>query len=510
NNQLFYVRDDGRIHAIYETTEDNWADHWLSSTAPTMKFGEETSIGYDVVTENSNEIFYVAYNQRIYRLYYNGTGWSYSSTNSSAKVRRDSELHYGAYGQLFYVDEVNQKIHALYKSGSNWVYSWLNGSSPKVKPGSGFTVIPELNNKIFYIADNNRIYEMYWSNGWKYSITNPSAYVRDDSKLKYGANGQLFYIDLNGIMHAMYKNGSSWTYTWLNGKAPKVKIGAGFELLPEQNNTIYYTDVEGNIIKLYYDWNQEWVFEKIYISQSNSGGAKEYHNLVKAENNLFYVGDSDSKVHRMQYIYEFPFTASSTTTGKSNNWNLRYTDGADVAYKFYIDKPSTIYATTASPQTTIQRSKIELFDINKNSLKYKYIGSPTSDIHLVKYLNKGYYYIVVDGYDQGKFKLSVKENFLKKPLNLAFEDGSKEDVNHTAFDDIRVFPNPANSIINIALPTYKSYVIRLFSIEGGTIKEFKYDGINVEIKCSDLNNGFYIIQAISDEKIYQKKILIAK
>ncbi|MBN1184478.1 MAG: T9SS type A sorting domain-containing protein [Bacteroidales bacterium] len=509
NNQLFYVRDDGIIHAIYEQNNDNWIDTWLTSAAPTMKSGSESSVGFDVVTENNNEIFFAAYNQTIRRLYWNGSGWSNVETNASAKVRPDSELHYGN-GQVMYV-RPDGILSALYKSGSSWTYTWLNGSAPRVKPGSGFALIPEQNNTIFYIAENNRIYHMYYSSGWKCDPTNSSALARSDSKLYYG-NGQIFYVRPDGYLCALYKNGTTWVYDWLNGSAPKVKAGTGFVVLPEQNNTIYYTDVDDNIVKMYYDWNVGWAFEKIYISQSVSGGAKENHNLAYTPNNIFYVGDQDSRVHRLQYTYEVPFSVLGTTIGQVNNWDLPGADGTDVSYKFLVNDQTTIYATTSAPQTTIAYSKIAIYNQNKSLLYYKYIGSPASGNALTATLNAGIYYIVVDGYAPGNFKLIVNDNSMLKSAGNYDNESEVLDIEAINADekdiDLLAFPNPVTTNLNIVLPTDGDYRIDIIDINGRTIRSINTKEQQITIDCTAITNGVYLIRAIGSGAINQKKIVI--
>jgi hypothetical protein len=508
--KIFYVRkSDGMIHHMYKSNKETWVDNWLTPAAPRMKSGTENSIGMDVVPENNDEVFYIAYNRRIYNIYFNGSNWSYRSTNSSAIARNDSELHYGN-GQIFYVDTYG-RLHVMYKSGSSWAYSWLNGNAPKVKPGTGFELIPELNNTIYYVAENNRIYKMYWNNGWKYEVTNSSAYVRSDSKLKYG-NGQIFYIDTYGRLHVIYKNGSSWSYSWLNGNAPKVKSGTGFELLPELNNTIFYVGEDNNIYKMYWTNSDGWLYKQYNLANSNSGGGKSNHNILFLDENIFYIGRNDSKIHRLQHNFEFPFTVSGSTIGKANHWDVKYTDGADVAYKFYVDEPSTVYATTSSSQTTIKKSKIELFDINKNSLEYKYIGSPTSSNKLVKSVGQGYYYIVVDGYDEGNFKLSVNNTSGRLKSTSLEENEFTEVENRKRIEDteLEIYPNPAQNNFNIILPDDSNYRLDIIDIDGKILKTFTNKQGVVSIDCSNLNSGIYLVQASSSQKFYQQKIAITK
>jgi hypothetical protein len=206
--------------------------------------------------------------------------------------------------------------------------------------------------------------------------------------------------------------------------------------------------------------------------------------------------------------FTVPFTVTGTTIGKSNDWDLKYTDGADASYKFSITSSNTIYATTASSKTTIQQSKIEVFDMDKKSIAYKYIGSPSSNNQLIATLGEGIYYIVVDGYDEGDFKLTVSTNTLKSASDgeNEFDNPIIEDIENS----VRVYPNPAQSNINIIFPEDNLYTLKLLNINGKTIKTTKCKGATHSVNCNDITSGVYILQVISEKKIYQQKVLITK
>ncbi|MBK9552019.1 MAG: T9SS type A sorting domain-containing protein [Saprospiraceae bacterium] len=72
--------------------------------------------------------------------------------------------------------------------------------------------------------------------------------------------------------------------------------------------------------------------------------------------------------------------------------------------------------------------------------------------------------------------------------------------NHTSFNNIQIFPNPVNKIINITGLTVPAFV-EVYDINGklliSTIQEWQDSTINVE----HLVNGFYIIK-IHNSKNY--------
>lgn len=520
NGQLFYIRElDSKIHTMYIPTYsgDVWSDDWVHSSA-SLKYGSSTCLGYDVVPENQNEIFYAnAYGGNINRLYWSNNAYILTSTASGYEnVSLNSELNFGN-NQIFYASS-DGTLHMLYQYNGSWRYDWLNSSAPKLKSGTGFVVIPELNNTIYYIGTDSYIYKMYWTpSGWVKENTSTNYYsrARSDSKMRYG-NNQIFYVQYSGKLQVLYKKNGSWTFDWINEHAPNVKAGTGFDLIPEENNTIYYIGEDNNIYKCYWTYTDNWVWEQFNIKNSSSGGAKSNSNVVYQDDQIFYVGANDGKVHRLQHINSVPFSATSTTVNKGNNWDLNYTDGADVAYKFYIPATTTISATTSHSETTIASSKIQIFNNSFNSVAYKYIGSPSSGVSLNTTLSPGYYYIVVDGYDVGNFKLTVDIGGLKSAFIEEDEISFNENINvnntETINDEIIIYPNPVKDKMNIELRSNENseFLFELFDIKGQLLISEKSIGNILSVECSRLQKGIYIAKTTTSSGTYSSKIVLSE
>lgn len=509
--QLFYARDDGYVCATYKLDGNLWNTGKLCTTAPKMKSTTGNSVGIDVVP-GCSDIYYVASNQRIYKIYHNGSSWSWSYTNPSAYARLNSEIHYGN-EQIFYID-INNRLHALYQVNGQWVYDWLNGSAPVVTPGSGFALIPEENNKIFYVArinNNNKIYQIYWNgSGWTYEPTSSSTNIRSDTELHYG-NDQLFYVDNYGRLCALYKSGSSWLYGYLNYSAPKVKTGTGFDLVPEQNNTLYYVGADDNIYKIYWAWNPNgWTFEKINNSFPEITKGKANHDLIFSEDQIFYVSNNDAKVHRLNNNNTIPFSVTGSNVGEQNNWNVSGTDGADVAYKLYLPATTTLTATLCDPYTNFD-TKLEVFNLDGTSTflyndDYSCSYNNTASTLSNKTLSAGCYYLVVDGYNgkTGNYHLSVTKNISKSTSQGNNSSNSntryKYEINELSNrfppnqDIAQIYPNPFTSKLNIKLSEPQYYVLKILNVQGKLIKLIKGTGNNIELELTDIQSGFYIIE----------------
>jgi len=82
-------------------------------------------------------------------------------------------------------------------------------------------------------------------------------------------------------------------------------------------------------------------------------------------------------------------------------------------------------------------------------------------------------------------------------------------------DDIRVYPNPANGIINIDFGNYfhENVVIKVYDLLGNEVKTFDYRGGSTNHLQMDLGcfaNGFYVLHINTGEKSLVKKISLLK
>ena len=68
-----------------------------------------------------------------------------------------------------------------------------------------------------------------------------------------------------------------------------------------------------------------------------------------------------------------------------------------------------------------------------------------------------------------------------------------EDVN-VAKGTLRLYPNPANSVVTLQAWTVLDDV-KVFTIDGQLVKEFETDDTKVKFNVSDLPAGVYIIHA---------------
>ncbi len=84
--------------------------------------------------------------------------------------------------------------------------------------------------------------------------------------------------------------------------------------------------------------------------------------------------------------------------------------------------------------------------------------------------------------------------------------------NINEFNSINVYPNPSDGIINIDMEgtDVMNANIRVLNTVGANVAEFRNRNTNDVINVSNLNTGTYIIEIVTEENRYYKKVMINK
>ena len=74
---------------------------------------------------------------------------------------------------------------------------------------------------------------------------------------------------------------------------------------------------------------------------------------------------------------------------------------------------------------------------------------------------------------------------------------------------VRVYPNPANGIVNIVTTgDFSQASIRLLDVTGRILRTGKMNGSQHPIETKNLPDGTYLVQAISNHNIFSQKIVV--
>ena len=75
--------------------------------------------------------------------------------------------------------------------------------------------------------------------------------------------------------------------------------------------------------------------------------------------------------------------------------------------------------------------------------------------------------------------------------------------------NVLLYPNPADEVVHIELPTCTGEVkVNIYDLNGTVVKQVISDIHTMQIPVGDLPSGQYIIQLHNDQTILQKKIVI--
>ena len=80
-------------------------------------------------------------------------------------------------------------------------------------------------------------------------------------------------------------------------------------------------------------------------------------------------------------------------------------------------------------------------------------------------------------------------------------------ISNTNTENFKLFPNPANEIINIETNFSNQCLLQIFNNEGKIIYTQTNDHKNIELDISNFTNGKYLLQIIHDNQIINKQFI---
>ncbi|MDQ6473036.1 family 10 glycosylhydrolase [Flavobacterium sp. LHD-80] len=77
-------------------------------------------------------------------------------------------------------------------------------------------------------------------------------------------------------------------------------------------------------------------------------------------------------------------------------------------------------------------------------------------------------------------------------------------------DELIVYPNPTNGILNLKLDTNIKSDVRLFNVSGQQMLNATFEGTEQQLDLNNFGQGIYLLQVTTDGKITTKKIILNK
>lgn len=195
-------------------------------------------------------------------------------------------------------------------------------------------------------------------------------------------------------------------------------------------------------------------------------------------------------------VYTVPFTVSGSTVSESDNWDVQGADSKDKAFIVYIPSTTTVSASTCSSNTNYN-TKLEIFKADKTCSGFynddNVCGTnPSASTIEDAILEPGYYYFVVDGYNNltGNFTLTVNTVTTKSTKSHEKENIESKEMRS---DDYIIYPNPVKNELTVTF-TESSCLVKIVDLTGRLIKQVELTQDNSIIDCSSLSEGTYILK----------------
>ncbi|HLP49804.1 MAG TPA: T9SS type A sorting domain-containing protein [Chitinophagales bacterium] len=139
----------------------------------------------------------------------------------------------------------------------------------------------------------------------------------------------------------------------------------------------------------------------------------------------------------------------------------------------------------------------------KNELEsFDFYTCDDSLTYFVKTVSGDYYKLVLTGYDNR----SGKVRFYTEKLALT---GIDEPTGDEIVNNLHIYPNPAQSVLNVLVPTVPS-TLRVMDISGRVISEYSATDNLVQYNTADLTNGVYLMQVNAAGKTSTSKFIVSK
>ena len=75
---------------------------------------------------------------------------------------------------------------------------------------------------------------------------------------------------------------------------------------------------------------------------------------------------------------------------------------------------------------------------------------------------------------------------------------------------VRIFPQPANSVLSIQMEEDGNYQWRVFDLNGRLLRQDRFQGNRESIETDYFPNGMYILQITQGEAILNRKVVISR
>jgi len=281
--------------------------------------------------------------------------------------------------------------------------------------------------------------------------------------------------------------------------------------IDETADTLYW-DVTDGLDSYYYNSITDYNYGKMSVGQHI------FRFVIDANNEVVETDESDNEITDTITVlprYQpnlLPYKPAnwddaivvSNTTGTYTN-STAYTTDDDIYIDGAFENNGDIASTAYYVRIYVDGLLYTFEDVNGIDLTtYKYI----EDFHVGK-LSEGSHDITlfVDCFDDVA-ELDETDNSKTITINVGSATGIDSPENG---EDIRVWPTPSSTSINIEFGRTVNTTLGIFDLSGRLIHETKViNEKSVMISTENINNGIYMLRAIDNDLNFTRKIVVRK
>lgn len=323
----------------------------------------------------------------------------------------------------------------------------------------------------------------------------------------YNETGSLAGEELKTALYNIIKNHKEFPYTSTNTDVWDILKKTDQDTINSENVILLYT---GWTVNAAQEWNNEKGWNREHVWAKSHG---DFGTEMGAGTDVHALRPCDITVNTARWNYDFAnggeiyVDADGTTECRrtSNSWEPRDIVKGDVARMIF-------YMATRYEGEGFEPD-LELVDYVNSSPNYQPLHGKLSDLYAwhqndpVSDWERNRNDIIYYQY-QGN-----RNPFIDHPEYAEKIWGNLVSANTVDYQpQISVFPNPFHDHIRIELNNKKTGFITtkvgLFDVYGNSVKGFLTDSTVVDIPCSDLKSGIYILKIIyPDNSVYQKLLI---
>lgn len=404
----------------------------------------------------------------------------------------DNKLFFVADGKLRYTDGITTSIVT-------------NGATNL----NGYSKLKVLNNQLIFIANSSNngsqdIYKCTYDNALSNYKIDLVYNFTQTTNLPFASStsddGFEVFTEVNNKLYFAARESSSpnagvvFQIYATDGTTTNVTVPITYTGSPSVRPIYYITAVQG---KLYYQSSGTNSPDQLWEANPTTGTYTQITNYIPQSNIPEQVSTRSMIVFKNELYFEAQKSGDGYELWKINNTTL-----PSYCHSFTgkISNQKINLQWTISNQINTQQFNIEK---SADGINFITINTVSAAINRVEQITYSYTdEISTDDFVYYRIKQIDKDGTWMYLCNTVKMSNSGQ------LKECSIFPNPANKIVNVQLPTHLiNATIYILNTSGQLVYSQKATAINQIINVSNLNNGTYYIQ-ITKQNIKQLKQLI--